>query len=583
MCILLAQGVLGCGDDEDPGGTDSSTSSTSGSGGGGGGAGGGGVGGAGGGGVGGGSGSDSDNIAWTPCPLFTDGAGEDAECAEIPVPLRWDEPEGKAITFFVKRKLAATQPSRGQLWLLNGGPGYSGADFEPLVQLLAGVDPTLDMYMPDHRGTGRSSRLGCPDAETPESESGAYISDAEVVACLPQIKAELGEDIKAFDITNAARDVGEIIGRTRAPGSDVFVFGASYGTAWGHRYLQLYPDQPTAVSLAALAIRTRLSDLDVSLNDLGRRYMEACGADPPCSDNLGADPWATMTQTLDAFGEGACPEVAALGYDRQVFQTLFAQFLYSWALRPLVPALIHRLNRCAPADVNAFTHLRGLVFAPMPDPLPAALRLYSPVLGNNIALSELWADPPPPLSEVEDFLAHANVALGRTDNATALHESWPRYTPDAYASQWATASAPLLLVHGELDFIPATEAALVQRQLAGPDTTFVTLPRTPHSLESPTDLQGGSCFLELTVQFFTDPGATLDTSCTDEILPLVFDVDPSLSAAYLGTQDAWDGDPSAERLAERAPSPEHARTIAHVRDTLRDPSRRHTLPLPVFP
>ncbi|WP_437996073.1 alpha/beta fold hydrolase [Sorangium sp. So ce185] len=578
MVILLAQGMLGCGDDTEPGGTGSSSSSTSGSGGSGGGTGGSGGGGTGGSGDGGnggdgdgGSGGEGGNgggdaIAWTPCPLFTDGTGEDAECAEIPVPLRWDQPEGETITFFVKRKLAATQPSRGQLWLLNGGPGYSGADFEPTVQFLTGVDPTLDMYMPDHRGTGRSSRLGCADGETPESEAGSYLTDAELAACLPSIKAELGDDIQGYTVTNAARDVGETIARTRAPGGDVIVFGGSYGSIWGHRYLQLYPDQPTAVSLTALAVNSRLSDIDVWLNDLGQRFMGLCGADPSCSEKLGADPWATMTETLDAFEEGACPEVAALGYDRPVFQALFAQFLYQWAPRPLIPALIYRLGRCSPADVAAFTHLAGIVLAPLPEPLSPSLRFYSPVLRNNIMLSELWADPPPPASEMQQYLAEANVALGLTDDAAAVHESWPRYTPDAYAGQWATTSVPLLLLHGGLDFIPSAIPEAVERHFTGPNQTFVMIPRAPHGLESPTS-GGTSCDLEILLQFIADPEAPLDTSCTERILPLDFSVDPTLSATYLGTDDAWDGEPGAEQRASTAP-PEHERALARLREAI---------------
>ncbi|KYF97532.1 hypothetical protein BE20_38300, partial [Sorangium cellulosum] len=515
----------------------------------------------------GGSGGGGDAIAWTPCALVTDGDDEDAECAHIPVPLHWDQPEGKAITFFVKRKLAATQPSRGQLWLLNGGPGNSGVDFEPIVPFLAGVDPTLDIYIPDHRGTGRSSRLGCADGETPESEEGSYLTDAEVAACLPEIEAELGDDIKGYTITNAARDVGETIARTRAPGGEVIVLGRSYGTIWGHRYLQLYPDQPTAAALTGLAVNSRLANLEIWLNDLGQRYMTLCGADPSCSEKLGADPWATMTETLDAFDEGACPEVAALGYDRSLFQRAFARLLLlQWPDLSLMPALIYRLDRCSPADVAAFDHLNDILLAPLPEPPPPSQRLSSPVLRYNITLSELWADPPPSAAEVDDFLAEANIALGQMDDGVAIRERWPRYTPDAYAGQWATTNVPLLLLQGELDFVPSAIPEAVERHFTGPNQTFVMLPRAPHTLESPTSA-GTSCDLEILLQFIADPEAPLDTSCTERILPLDFSVDPTLSATLLGTDDAWDGDPGAGRRASTA-SPEHASAIARLRETI---------------
>lgn len=612
MIVLLAQGLTGCGDDATPDETTSSGTSTGSIGGdrgdggsnntggadGGGGSDTGGSGGSGGstggadgsggssnaggagggsnntGGAGGGS-TGGDEIVWTPCPLYTDGDGDDAECAEIAVPLRWDEPDGETITFFVKRKLAATQPSRGQLWLLNGGPGLSGADYEPFAEQLAALEPTLDLYLPDHRGTGRSSRLGCPDGEAPDSELGISLSNAEVVACLAALEASLGDKIKAFNITNAARDVGEIIARTREPGHDVFVSGESYGSILGHRYLQLYPDQPTGVALSAVAIHVRFSDMDAWFNNLGRRIMDACGADPFCAERLGADPWATMTQTLDAFEEGACPEVAALGFNRALLQQVFANVAYSWALRPLIPALTYRLSRCEEADIAAFDHLASIIFTPAPP--SASVRLASDMLRNHIALSELWADPPPPASEVEAFLAQANVAIGVTGSLNPLHAIWPRYAPDPLASQWAATSAPLLFLHGELDFIPSSITDPVQSRFTGPNQTFVRLPRTSHTVfESPTSQtapQGGSCALELLLQFIADPEAGLDTSCTETIPPLDFRVDPGLSGLFLGTEDAWgEGDlPAPPEDPADAPSPELARAIVHLRQAVRSP------------
>src|SRR5262245_43325973 len=88
------------------------------------------AGGAGAGGVGGGAGSGGapgiGPLVWEPCSLFDgDGRGPPAECATAKVPVRWDAPEGATIDSFVKR-VRASAPRRGQLWLLSGGPGLGG-------------------------------------------------------------------------------------------------------------------------------------------------------------------------------------------------------------------------------------------------------------------------------------------------------------------------------------------------------------------------------------------------------------------------------------------------------------------------
>ncbi|MCC6623037.1 MAG: hypothetical protein IT385_17390, partial [Deltaproteobacteria bacterium] len=50
------------------------------------------------------------------------GAETQWDCGHAEVPLDWDDPEGDKIAMSFLRRLGR-QPSRGQLWLLSGGPG----------------------------------------------------------------------------------------------------------------------------------------------------------------------------------------------------------------------------------------------------------------------------------------------------------------------------------------------------------------------------------------------------------------------------------------------------------------------------
>ena len=111
------------------------------------------------------------------------------------------------IGLFVKRfRGAPSSGPRKQLWLLQGGPGFSGADFEPFVRAFTSEVTNLDVYLPDHRGTGRSSRLGCPQ-EDPSSPGGFSITPAEWPACLASVKAQWGPRLNGFTTTDAARDL----------------------------------------------------------------------------------------------------------------------------------------------------------------------------------------------------------------------------------------------------------------------------------------------------------------------------------------------------------------------------------------
>ena len=106
------------------------------------------------------------------------------------MPLDWDDPEGERIVFFVKRRLAKVQPARAQLWFLQGGPGNSVVPFEASIPKYVAGDPTVDLYMPEHRGVGKSTRLACPEAEKTESAGGVITMYEELPACLPVLEAD---------------------------------------------------------------------------------------------------------------------------------------------------------------------------------------------------------------------------------------------------------------------------------------------------------------------------------------------------------------------------------------------------------
>ncbi|HEV8549708.1 MAG TPA: hypothetical protein VGQ57_11785, partial [Polyangiaceae bacterium] len=93
------------------------------------------------------------------CPADLPGEAKGRDCAVTEVPLRWDEPSGRRIELLVARYPSAT-PGGGQLWLLDGGPGNTGATYMLPAILRLYTSLGLDVYVPQHRGTGHSTPLG---------------------------------------------------------------------------------------------------------------------------------------------------------------------------------------------------------------------------------------------------------------------------------------------------------------------------------------------------------------------------------------------------------------------------------------
>ncbi|MGF6274792.1 pimeloyl-ACP methyl ester carboxylesterase [Massilia sp. UYP11] len=130
------------------------------------------------------------------------------------------------VSLFV-RKFPAQGASRGQVWLVAGGPGESGASFYGMLPTLRRAFPGFDLVMPDHRGTGFSTRM-CPAEEAPGSPGGAALEGAEWGACFGYLNRHPAYT-RQFSLTNAAHDLKLLLERTPRHGK-TYLYGVSYGT-----------------------------------------------------------------------------------------------------------------------------------------------------------------------------------------------------------------------------------------------------------------------------------------------------------------------------------------------------------------
>ncbi len=486
--------------------------------------------------------------------MRTDGSGDAAECAEVMVPLRWDDPDGESIPLFVKRYRTNPHP-RGQLWLLNGGPGGSGVDFESIVDILDELSGDLVLYMPDHRGTGRAaSRLGCPEQEAANSPGGISVTLDEMADCLSSARTEWGSALGGFTITEAARDIGQLIERTRYDDDEIYLYGVSYGTVWAQRYLHWFPNQADGVVLDSIcspgACKFALQ-YDTGFDDNGHRLLDVCAADPDCASRLGGDPWTWLGELHAKLDDGHCPD---LGFDRATLRQLLALMSMDWLLRDYLPALAYRIDRCETEDVVAIEWLaRVLGEILVPDPYGSV------VLATNIAYAEFLDEPVPSLQQVLDHVATLYVSRDSGPELIAHYADWPRYSRDEYYGQYPSTATPLLLLNGTLD--PQTPLLVAQPALdhySADHQTAVVVERSAHGvlLQSPLDDLGTeTCGIELMAQFVRDATSTIDASCRSQVRELDFNGRPEITELLLGTANAWDNDGGTSSQALREPSP----------------------------
>jgi pimeloyl-ACP methyl ester carboxylesterase len=191
-------------------------------------------------------------VSWSAC---RDGF----QCATVPAPLDYGDPQGVQIGISVIR-LPAGEPDQriGSLLLNPGGPGGSGVDF---VRFVARVMPLevrarFDIVGFDPRGTNLSTPLRCfdtldqavatlpssPYPDTPAEEEATRVSDDELsTACAKHGDAVLDH----MSTADAARDTDllrEVLGDQQ-----LTYWGVSYGSVLGQTYANLFPSRVRAL------------------------------------------------------------------------------------------------------------------------------------------------------------------------------------------------------------------------------------------------------------------------------------------------------------------------------------------------
>lgn len=133
----------------------------------------------------------------------------------------------------LRNKNTSPTDVKGQLWLIDGGPGGTGAEFSSFVDMISrAMGSDFDLIIPTHRGTGHSNPLWCP----------GYTNNANKT-CAAHLKKTFGEKLNAFSSQNAAKDIGMILPQMRNANRSQWIYGFSYGSYLTLRYLVLYPDQ----------------------------------------------------------------------------------------------------------------------------------------------------------------------------------------------------------------------------------------------------------------------------------------------------------------------------------------------------
>ncbi|WP_246178851.1 alpha/beta hydrolase [Actinomadura decatromicini] len=195
-------------------------------------------------------------IDWGKCEVSgPDDPMNQAQCAQVEVPLDYSRPGGRKISIAVSRfKHTDDKNYKGVLFVNPGGPGGSGLPYAPaLARWIAGtghadVAAKYDIIGFDPRGVGSSKpALTCdpnyfnpvrPDyVPSSKKEEAAWIARSAKYA--KDCAAKFGWLLPHMRTTDAARDIDTI--RAALGQQKISWYGFSYGTYFGATYATLFP------------------------------------------------------------------------------------------------------------------------------------------------------------------------------------------------------------------------------------------------------------------------------------------------------------------------------------------------------
>jgi|GEM_PF-190808 len=392
-------------------------------------------------------------------------------CSTIAAPLDRRHPALGKVELFV-RKFPAIGRSKGQLWLIAGGPGESGASFYPFLTILRAAAPGYDLLIPDHRGTGYSTRL-CPAEEAASSDGGTALAGAEWGTCFAALNAD-AERTRAFTISNAAFDLQALIDRL-STGRRTYLYGVSYGTQLVVRTLAIAPPRRLdGVILDSLVPpdATRIWDLShrsAVVDAVGRQVLATCDGDAKCSARFGGSAERALRSIVD---DPKTP--ALLGGNPKYF---FGALLDFPDLRAQIPDIMAAILRGDKAPIDRITAREeeiGQRFNAYPQS-PSSIPLVS-------LISRSENDARPGLTAAELASETAAYLFASPLPEQLLRAGLPVYPHDADFGATPKRLPPTLVVQGDLDPKTPYEGALAQiRQLnkAGP-VTLLTVSGGPH-------------------------------------------------------------------------------------------------------
>ena len=202
-------------------------------------------------------------------------------CGRIELPFERADPAlGRiSIGFAVRPRNERDRPSRGAIFAVEGGPGYSSTGTAASFQrLFRGFLDRRELVLVDMRGTGLSEPIRCPDVQ---------LGTAPQPIAVGECARRLGPRFESYRTQAAADDLDDV--REALGYEEITLYGDSYGTFLGQSYAFRHPEALDALVLDSAYPAFGEDPWYPNLTRTGIRLMDrACRRVASCTGDAGA-------------------------------------------------------------------------------------------------------------------------------------------------------------------------------------------------------------------------------------------------------------------------------------------------------
>ncbi len=463
------------------------------------------------------------------CPEALPNTGDDV-CGLYEVPLNWLAEDRTKINVFLRAFLSkqsnvANGISKGQLWLIDGGPGASGATFSDPAFVKLVHDFGWDLYLPSHRGVGFSSHLHC-------SLSHQAMDEQYVNVCSDEINEKYGMDVNWFSAVGAAYDLNYLIEHNNPNDLPVVVMGTSYGSFLTQRFIQLFESTiDAAILLSGTNLRPAFENVSMHEEETFKRLLELCDLQVDCRNMFDNNTELSAYEAARSLVlENGWQQCAISDAGAHTVSHLLRSLASSSRFREQLPLAIKRLSRCDANDIEALRSLQQSLRIEQ-QRQQAQLFQFNPLMTHHQIFTELLSpevDIPMPFNLPTDSLL-GNSVKPYVDNRHAwLSRSSPIELPSTLSS-----TLPILAIHGGLDMqASVTWFEDLSAQLRHENQTAVLFPYAGHGTPNYTNIEdetntevAENCTWLIINRFLQNVSGKVDIGCVGRVKKFSFDTE----------------------------------------------------------